>query len=82
MYLTICAIVSLVHLCYVALARRAGRYFKPGRRRAPVGRITGGLNSSPERRHPAQWSSLIPVPHRADIIAPSAPLGRRGSGYR
>ena len=35
MYLTICAIVSLVHLCYVALARRAGRYFKPGRGERP-----------------------------------------------
>ncbi|WP_323890427.1 LysE family translocator [Aeromonas caviae] len=43
MYLTICAIVSLVHLCYVALARRAGRYFKPGRGERLVGRITGGL---------------------------------------
>ncbi|MGY6036908.1 LysE family translocator [Aeromonas sp. AE23HZ002T15] len=43
MYLTICAIVSLVHLCYVALARRAGRYFKPGHCQRLFGRITGGL---------------------------------------
>ena len=43
MYLTICAIVSLVHLCYVALARRAGNYLKPGNGQRLFGRITGGL---------------------------------------
>lgn len=43
MYLTICTIVSLVHLCYVALAKRAGRYFHPGRSQRLFGRITGGL---------------------------------------
>lgn len=43
MYLTICAIVSLVHLGYVALARRAGNYFKPARGQHLFSRITGGL---------------------------------------
>ena len=43
MYLTICVIVSLVHLCYVALARRAGSYFKPGRSQRLFSRITGGI---------------------------------------
>ena len=43
MYLTICLIVSLVHLSYVALARRAGNYLQPGRRQRLFGRITGGL---------------------------------------
>jgi homoserine/homoserine lactone efflux protein len=43
MYLSICVIVSLVHLSYVALARRAGSYFKPGRGQHLFGRITGGL---------------------------------------
>lgn len=43
MYLTICAIVSLVHLCYVALARRTGNYLKPGSGQRLFGRITGGL---------------------------------------
>ncbi|MGY3858003.1 LysE family translocator [Aeromonas intestinalis] len=43
MYLTICIIVSLVHLCYVALAKRAGRYFHTGRSQRLFGRITGGL---------------------------------------
>lgn len=43
MYLTICVIVSLVHLCYVALARRAGSYFKPARGQRLFSRITGGI---------------------------------------
>lgn len=43
MYLTICLIVSLVHLSYVALARRAGSYLQPGRGQRLFGRITGGL---------------------------------------
>lgn len=43
MYLTICVIVSLVHLSYVALARRAGSYFRPARSQRLFSRITGGL---------------------------------------
>ncbi|AHE49653.1 lysine exporter protein LysE/YggA [Aeromonas hydrophila 4AK4] len=43
MYLTICVIVSLVHLCYVALARRAGSYFKPVHGQRLFSRITGGI---------------------------------------
>jgi homoserine/homoserine lactone efflux protein len=43
MYLTICLIVSLVHLSYVALARRAGRYFNPARSQRLFTRLTGGI---------------------------------------
>lgn len=43
MYLSICVIVTLVHLCYVALARRAGSYFNPARGQRLFSRITGGL---------------------------------------
>lgn len=43
MYLTICAIVSLVHLSYVALARRAGSYLNPVRCQRLFTRLTGGL---------------------------------------